>query len=128
MPRSAIVTGLVDYVLPPAEMPPQLIAYVTHAFGRTPRPVSLPAPKAGDAMKKVFILLRAQTGHDFSQYKQNTIMRRVERRLIVHKIERLDEYVHFLQQSRTEVDMLFRDLLTREMVVADAPVLSWIAE
>ena len=38
MPRSAIATGLVDYVLPPAEMPPQLIAYVAHAFGRTPRP------------------------------------------------------------------------------------------
>ena len=42
MPRSAIATGLVDYVLPPAEMPPQLIAYVAHAFGRTPRPVSPP--------------------------------------------------------------------------------------
>ena len=80
MPRSAIATGLVDYVLPPAEMPPQLIAYVAHAFGKKPRPVSPPAPKAGDAMRKVFILLRAQTGHDFSQYKQNTINRRVERR------------------------------------------------
>jgi two-component system CheB/CheR fusion protein len=111
MPRSAIATGLVDYVLPPAEMPPQLIAYVAHAFGRTPRPVSLPAPKAGDAMTKVFILLRAQTGHDFSQYKQSTINRRVERRMAVHQIERLSEYVRHLQQTPAEVEALFRDLL-----------------
>ncbi|MGO8746263.1 MAG: chemotaxis protein CheB [Thermoguttaceae bacterium] len=111
MPRSAIATGLVDYVLPPAEMPPQLIAYVAHAFGRTPRPVPLPAPKAVDAMKKVFILLRAQTGHDFSQYKQSTINRRVERRMAVHQIERLNEYVRHLQQTPAEVEALFRDLL-----------------
>ena len=111
MPRSAIATGLVDYVLPPAEMPAQIIAYVAHAFGRPPRPVSLPPPKAGDAMKKVFILLRAQTGHDFSQYKQTTINRRVERRMAVHQIERLDEYVRHLQQTPAEVEALFRDLL-----------------
>lgn len=73
MPRSAIATGLVDFVLPPAEMLAQLIAYVAHAFGRTPRPVSAPAPKAADALKKIFVLLRAQTGHDFSQYKENTV-------------------------------------------------------
>ena len=111
MPRSAIATGLVDYVLPPAEMPAQLIAYVAHAFGKTPRPVSPPAPKAEDALKKIFILLRAQTGHDFSQYKQNTINRRVERRMAVHQIERLDEYVRYLQQTPAEVEALFRDLL-----------------
>jgi two-component system, chemotaxis family, CheB/CheR fusion protein len=45
MPRSAIATGLVDFVLPPAEMPAQLIAYVTHAFGKPPRPAS-PTPKS----------------------------------------------------------------------------------
>ena len=111
MPRSAIATGVVDYVLPPAEMPPQIIAYVAHAFGRPPRPVSLPTPKAGDAMKKVFILLRAQTGHDFSLYKQSTINRRVERRMAVHQIERLSEYVRHLQQTPAEVEALFRDLL-----------------
>ena len=111
MPRSAIATGLVDYVLPPAEMPAQLIAYVAHAFGKTSRPVSPPAPKAEDALKKIFLLLRAQTGHDFSQYKQSTIVRRVERRMAVHQIERLDEYVRYLQQTPAEVEALFRDLL-----------------
>jgi two-component system CheB/CheR fusion protein len=67
MPRSANGTGLVDFVPPPAEMPARLIAYVAHAFGRTPRLVSPPVPKAADALKKTFVLLRAQTGHDFSQ-------------------------------------------------------------
>jgi two-component system CheB/CheR fusion protein len=111
MPRSAIATGLVDYVLPPAEMPARLIAYAAHAFGRTPRPVSPPAPKTEDAMTKVFILLRAQTGHDFSQYKQSTITRRVDRRMALHQIERLDEYVRYLQQSPAEMEALFRDFL-----------------
>jgi two-component system CheB/CheR fusion protein len=111
MPRSAIATGLVDYVLPPAEMPAQLIAYAAHAFGKTSRPVSPPAPHSDDAMRKVFILLRAQTGHDFSKYKQNTINRRVERRMAVHQIERLSEYVRHLQNNPAEVEALFRDLL-----------------
>jgi len=111
MPRSAIATGLVDFVLPPAEMPAQLIAYVAHAFGRTPRPVSPPVRKAADALQKIFILLRVQTGHDFSQYKQNTVNRRVERRMAVHQIGQLAEYVRYLQQTPAEVELLFRDLL-----------------
>jgi len=111
MPRSAIATGLVDYELPPAEMPAQLIAYVAHAFGKPPRPASSPAPKAENALKKIFILLRAQTSHDFSQYKPSTIHRRIERRMAVHQVKTMDGYVKYLQQSPTEVESLFRDLL-----------------
>jgi two-component system CheB/CheR fusion protein len=111
MPRNVIATGLVDYVLPPAEMPAQLIAYATQAFGKTPRPSSPRVPKAEDAMRKIFILLRAQTGHDFSKYKQNTIIRRVERRMAVHQIDRLADYVRHLQNTPPEVEALFRDLL-----------------
>ncbi len=111
MPRSAIATGLVDYVLPAAEMPAQLMAYVAHAFGRTSRPVS-PAPsKTEAALKKIFARLRAQTGHDFSQYKRNTINRRVDRRMALHQIDGLEEYVRYLQQTPDEVEALFRDLL-----------------
>ena len=111
MPRSAIATGLVDYVLPPAEMPAQLIAYVAHAFGATPfrSPRRLRSNQTG--WKRSFSCLRSQTGHDFSQYKRNTIVRRVERRMAVHQIERLEEYVRYLQQTPAEVDALFRDLL-----------------
>jgi two-component system CheB/CheR fusion protein len=111
IPSSAIATGLVDYVLPAAEMPAQLIAYVAHAFGKTSLPASPPAPKAEDALKKIFLLLRAQTSHDFSQYKRSTIVRRVERRMAVHQIERLEDYVRYLQQTPADVEALFRDLL-----------------
>jgi two-component system, chemotaxis family, CheB/CheR fusion protein len=111
MPRSAIATGSVDYQLPPAEMPAQLIAYVTHAFGKPPRPSTLPPARTDSAFKKIFILIRNQTGHDFSQYKPSTIRRRIERRMAVHQIDTLDSYVKYLQQTPPEVESLFRDLL-----------------
>ncbi|MBN1166829.1 MAG: hypothetical protein JXA44_06820, partial [Methanospirillaceae archaeon] len=110
MPRSAIATGLVDYELPPAEMPAQLIAYVTHAFGRPPRP-AVPTPRSENAQKKIFVMLRTRTGHDFSQYKPSTIQRRIERRMAVHQIESMEDYVRFIQQTPDEVDALFRDML-----------------
>ena len=111
MPRSAIATGLVDYELPAAEMATQLIAYATQAFDKPPRPATAPAAKTENALKKIFILLRAQTGHDFSQYKPSTIDRRIGRRMAVHQIEAIDGYVKFLQQTPAEVEALFRDLL-----------------
>ena len=67
MPRSVIATGLVDYVLPPAEMPAQLIAFATRAFGNLHSTSAL--PQSEDQLKKILVLLRAQTGHDFSHYK-----------------------------------------------------------
>ena len=111
MPRSALATGLVDYELPAAEMPAQLIAYAQHAFGKLPKSTTLPALKDESAMKKIFILLRTQTSHDFSKYKPSTIHRRIERRMAVHQIERIDGYVKYLQQTPAEVEALFRDLL-----------------
>lgn len=111
MPRSALATGFVDYELPPAEMPVQLIAYTSHAFGNPPRPVTPVQPKSENALKKIFILLRSQTGHDFSQYKPTTIFRRIERRMAVHQVEALDSYVQYLQQTPAEVEALFRDML-----------------
>jgi two-component system CheB/CheR fusion protein len=111
MPRSAIQTGLVDYILPPDKMPEQLIAYAQHAFHRAAQKGVAPVPQPTDALHKIFILLRAQSGHDFSYYKQNTIRRRIERRLAVNQIERLDGYVRYLQHNPREVETLFRDLL-----------------
>jgi len=110
MPRSAIATGLVDFELPPAEMPAQLIAYTTHAFGKPPLSAT-PAPKTESALKKIILIMRAQTGHDFSQYKPTTSQRRIERRMAVHQIENMDGYVKFIQQSPEEVEALFRDML-----------------
>jgi two-component system CheB/CheR fusion protein len=111
MPRNAIATGLVDYELPPAEMPTQLIAYINHAFGKPPRAATTPVSNGENALKKIFILLRSQTSHDFSQYKPSTINRRIERRMAVHQIETMDKYLMYLQQMPMEVDALFRDLL-----------------
>ncbi|MBI5410555.1 MAG: chemotaxis protein CheR, partial [Nitrospirae bacterium] len=111
MPRNAIATGLVDFELPPAEMPAQIISYVTHAFGKPPRPATAPPHKAESALKKIFVLLRVQTGHDFSMYKPSTIHRRIDRRMAVHQIETLNDYVKYLQQNPVEVEALFRDLL-----------------
>jgi two-component system, chemotaxis family, CheB/CheR fusion protein len=115
MPRSAISTGLVDYVLPPAEMAATLIAYVTHSFGKISGPISplgVPSGANGEnPLKKIFRLLRAQTGHDFSQYKLNSMTRRIERRMAVHQIGQMDEYAHYLEQAPADVEALFRDLL-----------------
>ena len=112
MPRSAIATGLVDYVLPPAEMPAQLMAYLAKLFGKAPRSEILPtAADRENGLKKIFILLRAQTGHDFSGYKSGTIHRRIERRMAINQIEGLETYVRHLQQTPAETEALFRDLL-----------------
>ncbi|MEI9938269.1 MAG: chemotaxis protein CheB [Pseudomonadota bacterium] len=111
MPRSAIGTGLIDYTLPPAEMPAQLIAYAARALGKVTRRDLQPAAKSDDVLKRIFVLLRAHTGHDFSQYKQNTIGRRVERRMAVQQIEHVDQYLRYLQETPAEIDALFRDLL-----------------
>ncbi|MDO9199565.1 CheR family methyltransferase [Rhodoferax sp.] len=111
MPRSAIATGQVDYELAPAEMPAQLIAYVAHAFGRTGKSTTNAEPRSENALQKIFVLLRAQTSHDFSQYKSSTLHRRIARRMAVHQIEAIGGYVKYLQQTPAEVDALFRDLL-----------------
>ena len=111
MPRSAVNTGLIDYVLPVAEMPARLMAYAAHAFGKTARPEPLMPVNTENALKKIYILLRSHTGHDFSLYKQNTINRRIERRMAVHQIDQLDKYVQYLQQNTDEVKALFNDLL-----------------
>ncbi len=110
MPRSAISTGLVDYILPPAEMPAQLVGYASHIYGKPPQPISSNS-KNKNALNKIFILLRTQTSHDFSLYKPSTIRRRIERRMAVQQISTLANYVKCLQKTPEEIEALFRDLL-----------------
>lgn len=111
MPCSAIATGLVDYQLEPAAIPARLKAYLVHAFSKPCSPATGQAMRSENALQKIFILLRAQPGHDFSQYKPSTIHRRIERRMAIHQIDTMDGYVKFLQQMPAEVEALFRDLL-----------------
>jgi two-component system CheB/CheR fusion protein len=96
MPRSAIATGMVDFVLAPHQMPAQLLAYVSHAFGLVHLPVSDLAPQPLGGLQKVFDLIRSQTGHDFSEYKRTTMIRRIERRMAVHQVDKLEDYVRYL--------------------------------
>jgi two-component system CheB/CheR fusion protein len=111
MPRSAVATGLADYILPPKEMPKQLIGYVQHIFGRKRKGMGMVSPDANSWIQRVLVLLRSSSGHDFSCYKQSTILRRVERRMAVHQIERIDQYVQYLRQNENEQLTLFRELL-----------------
>lgn len=111
MPRSAIATGMVDYVLPPAEMPAQLISYIKNKYERKPFWTGPLGAKTIDSLNKVFFLLKSQTRHDFSHYKKNTTLRRIERRMAVNQIERMEDYVHYLEQNSKEVETLFRELL-----------------
>jgi len=109
MPSSAIATDIVDYVLPPDMMPAQLMAYAEHAAKKATSELAL--TKLPDALQKIFILLRTHTGHDFSGYKQNTICRRIERRMNIHQIEKIPAYVRYLQENPLEIETLFKELL-----------------
>jgi len=110
MPRSAIDAGLADIVAPADELPARIEGYLQ----RTPllvRPgVALPEKTQG-AMEKAVLLLRARTGHDFSFYKRNTLHRRIERRMGIHRIDTIAAYLKLLQGSPQELDLLFKELL-----------------
>jgi two-component system, chemotaxis family, CheB/CheR fusion protein len=109
MPRSAIATGMVDYVLAPADMPASLLAYARMAFDPARRDRH---PLARDGLvKKICLLLRSHTGHDFSQYKETTLLRRLERRMALHQLEQGEDYLRHARTNPAELDALFRDLL-----------------
>ncbi|MCF8227970.1 MAG: PAS domain-containing protein [Bacteroidales bacterium] len=109
MPRNAIDSGLIDIVAPPNNIYNKLIDFFKH----------LPEVKSDisgegknkSALEKIIILLRTHTGNDFSLYKKNTIYRRIERRMGVHKIDGINSYIHFLQENPEEVHILFKELM-----------------
>jgi two-component system CheB/CheR fusion protein len=109
MPRSAIDSGLVDIVAPPEKLPSELIDFLKHI----PVVKSNLSTKVKDksAFEKIIILLRTHTGNDFSLYKKNTVYRRIERRMSIHKIEGIFSYVHFLQENPDEIHILFKELM-----------------
>jgi two-component system CheB/CheR fusion protein len=110
MPRSAVDAGLADVVARVEELPGKIIAFLQHrsAFAM-PRLVE--DDKAQSGLEKVVILLRAQTGHDFSLYKKTTVYRRIERRMGIHQIDKIATYVRFLQENPQELELLFKELL-----------------
>jgi len=110
MPKSAILTGLVDIVAPAEELPLKIIAYLKDKpfIGNTEPGL---ADKDRSAFERIVSLLRSETGHDFSLYKKTTVYRRIERRLGIHQIDELTTYIRFLQENPQELQVLFKELL-----------------
>jgi two-component system CheB/CheR fusion protein len=75
------------------------------------RPKKALEDKTQSALEKAIILLRTHTGHDFSLYKKNTFYRRIERRMGIHQIDKIADYVRYLQENSQELDLLFKELL-----------------
>jgi two-component system, chemotaxis family, CheB/CheR fusion protein len=110
MPEAAAATGLVDLVLPVEEMAPRLLAYARSGDHLKETPETKSARDAAD-LRLIYTLVRARVGHDFSRYKERTFLRRVQRRMQVLQLSRLEDYVKRLQQDSNEATLLFRDLL-----------------
>jgi two-component system, chemotaxis family, CheB/CheR fusion protein len=105
MPNTAIATGRVDFILPPEK-----IAEKIAEIGRHPYIVNnLPASE--DAIAIIYSLLRSATGVDFTNYKQTTLKRRIQRRMVLYKLERLEDYALYLQNTPTEVTALYQGAL-----------------
>ncbi|HNW78730.1 MAG TPA: chemotaxis protein CheB [Candidatus Competibacteraceae bacterium] len=108
MPQNAIATGCIDQILPPEQMPAYLLRCL-HLFKHTAQ--TSMAPSADSALHRIFILLRARTGHDFSQYKQKTVQRRISRRMAVQQIEQIEDYYQYLRRMPMEVNLLAGEFL-----------------
>ncbi len=109
MPNSAIATGAVDLIVPVEDMAHHVMAV---RRGRTLEvKVRTPAAEINKARLRICEVLRTRVGHDFSQYKDKTFLRRVERRMQVLGLETIGDYVPRIEADHEEALLLFRDLL-----------------
>lgn len=109
MPRSAVDTGLADIIAPASILPEKLMTCLTmKPIIKQQVPLET---KVTSALEKIIILLRTHTGQDFSMYKKNTIYRRIERRMVIHQIDKIQLYVRYLQENPKEAFILFKELL-----------------
>ncbi len=121
MPRSAIASGCVDFILPPAGIAEELVRLSRHAYVVAPvrgggerareAPPSAPGTRDGDGLAAILTLLRTETGADFSAYKQPTIRRRISRRMALVNADTLAEYQLYLKNHADEVRALYQDCL-----------------
>jgi two-component system, chemotaxis family, CheB/CheR fusion protein len=113
MPNTAVATGNVDFVLPPQKIAEEL----TNLSRNRSVSDSLllitgeKLPQQEDALATIFVLLRSATGVDFSHYKPNTLERRIQRRMLLYKLERLEDYTQYLQENPSEVKALYNEIL-----------------
>lgn len=112
MPRSAIAAGCVDYVLPPKGIANELVRIARHPYIAKPRVEEAGIePTAEGNLNAIFHSLRRSTGVDFTHYRQSTILRRIHRRMVVHKMEHVRDYVRYVQSSPAEIKALYQDML-----------------
>ncbi|MES2458799.1 MAG: CheR family methyltransferase, partial [Bacteroidota bacterium] len=112
MPQTAIKTNFVDYVLQPEEMPIKLIQYLNHPALREHAPEEFITERNNqNHIQKILMLLRSHTGHDFTLYKKNTIIRRIERRIAFHQLADYEQYVNYMRENPHEIEILFKELL-----------------
>src|SRR5947208_2613579 len=115
MPRSAIRAGFVDLVLTPREIAREIERIANHPYIR--RPLSDPeeiekaAYKQADDLGRIFLSLKKQTGVDFSAYKESTLIRRIQRRMALHRLEKMSQYARYMRDNKKEIEALFDDLL-----------------
>jgi two-component system CheB/CheR fusion protein len=113
MPRSVIAAGCVDYVLPPKGIAKELARIARHPYVARPATTEVTdlATSNNAGMATIFQLLRRSAGVDFSHYRQTTILRRIQRRMVVHKIDKLEDYVKYIQTNQAEIKALYQDML-----------------
>ncbi|MGD8859272.1 MAG: CheR family methyltransferase [Myxococcales bacterium] len=110
MPHAAVETELVDVVLPPGEMPEPILAYLGHPDDRTHGERG-ELPMSPGEVQQLLELLRDRTGHDFTLYKRSTVVRRVERRMRLHRLRSVRQYTEYLRKTPREGEALFHELL-----------------
>ncbi len=112
MPHSAIASGQVDFILPPKGIADKLAQIAHHPYLKQQLAnLAEDVPAKETDLGKIFVLLRARTGIDFTYYKHTTILRRIKRRMVLHQLDELKDYVKFLRQHPKELDILFQDML-----------------
>jgi two-component system CheB/CheR fusion protein len=114
MPRNAVASGCVDFVLSPEGIARELVQIAHHPYLLQARTVeeAVELPGEGEeALRKIFVLLRGTAGVDFTHYKRTTIRRRIKRRMVLLKLQELKDYLKFLENNRTEIDALYQDIL-----------------
>jgi two-component system CheB/CheR fusion protein len=111
MPRSAIASGCIDYVLPPDEIAKELARISRHPYVNPPQGHTEEEAQRQLSLAPFLEQLYKHTGVDFTHYKRSTLDRRITRRAVLHKMEGLPEYLRFLQSNPAEVDALYQDIL-----------------
>ena len=108
MPQNAIATGVADSVLPAEEIAARLVRI---AEGDVAVPPQIDPEAIGEQLGQIFSILQARTSHDFSSYKRNTILRRIERRMVVNGVRTLGQYLAILETHPQEAHSLCQELL-----------------